>query len=123
MAAPVLRAITATPPSGWNLDGQGQPCTSMTFSTPGIFIAASPSNDTSLPPVTGGRAFQHGARRRADLAHWHQVVPGAARSVGILIAELDFVAVRLLHLYARPVGLQFLGHDQRQAGSDARSHF
>src|SRR5258708_30610184 len=57
MAAPVLRAITATPPSGWNLDGQGQPCTSITFSTPETFIAAAPSNDTSLPPVTGGRAI------------------------------------------------------------------
>src|SRR5258705_12350249 len=57
MAAPVLRAITATPPSGWNLDGHGQPCTSITFSTPETFIAAAPSNDTSLPPVTGGCAI------------------------------------------------------------------
>ena len=40
IAAPVLRAITATPPSGWNFDGQGQPWTSMTFSTPDTFIAS-----------------------------------------------------------------------------------
>ena len=38
IAAPVLRAITATPPSGWNFEGQGQPCTSMTFSTPETFM-------------------------------------------------------------------------------------
>ena len=57
MAAPVLRAITATPPSGWNFDGHGQPFTSMTFSTPETFIASVASNDTTLPPVTGGRAM------------------------------------------------------------------
>ena len=33
IADPVLRAITATPPSGWNFDGQGHPFTSITFST------------------------------------------------------------------------------------------
>jgi hypothetical protein len=53
----VLRAITATPPSGWNFEGHGQPLTSMTFSTPETFIAAAPSNDATLPPVTGGRAM------------------------------------------------------------------
>ena len=57
MAAPVLRAITATPPSGWNLDGHGHPLTSITFSTPETFIASVESNDTTLPPVTGGRAI------------------------------------------------------------------
>ncbi len=50
-------------------------------------------------------------------------MPGAARSVGILIAEFDFVAVRLLHFHARPIGFHFLGHDQRQAGPHPRSHF
>ncbi len=57
IAAPVLRAMTATPPSGWNLEGHGQPCTSITFSTPETFMASVASNETSLPPVTGGRAI------------------------------------------------------------------
>ena len=57
IAEPVLRAITATPPSGWNFDGHGQPCTSITFSTPGTFSASVASNETSLPPTTGGRAI------------------------------------------------------------------
>ena len=74
-------------------------------------------------PPFGGRGFEHGARRRADLAHRDQIVPRAARSVGILIAIFDLVAVRLRHLHARPVGLHFLGHDQRQAGPYAGSHF
>ena len=56
IAEPVLRATTATPPTGMNFDGHGQPCTSTTFSTPGTFSASLASNDTSLPPTTGGRA-------------------------------------------------------------------
>src|SRR5690606_41294326 len=51
-AAPVLRATTATPPSGWNFDGHGQPLTSRTCSTPGTFRASAESNDFTLPPVT-----------------------------------------------------------------------
>ena len=57
MAQPVLRATTATPPTGMNLDGQGKPWTSTTFSTPGTFSASVASNETSLPPTTGGRAI------------------------------------------------------------------
>ena len=71
----------------------------------------------------GGRGLEHGARRGADLAHRHQIVPRAARSVGILVAEFDLVAGRLRDLYASPVGFHFLGDNQRQAGPDARSHF
>ena len=40
-----------------NFEGQGQPCTSTTFSTPGTFSASLASNETSLPPTTGGRAI------------------------------------------------------------------
>ncbi len=71
----------------------------------------------------GGRGLEHDARRRADLAHRHQIVPCAARSIGILIAELDLVAMRLRDLDARPVGFHFLGDDQRQTGAHTRSHF
>src|SRR5712671_6128685 len=74
-------------------------------------------------PTFRSCAFKHGARRRADLAHRDQIVPCAARSVGILIAEFDLVSVRLRHLYPRPLGLHFLGDDQRQAGPDTGSHF
>ncbi len=49
-------------------------------------------------------------------------MPGAARAVGVLVAVFDFVAVRLLHLHAIPVGLHFLGDHQRQAGAHAGSH-
>ncbi len=73
-------------------------------------------------PALGGCSFEHGAGRSADLAHRNQIVSRAARSVGILIAVFDLVAMRLRHFHARPVGLHFLGHDQRQAGSDTRSH-
>jgi hypothetical protein len=49
-------------------------------------------------------------------------VTRAARSIGVLIAEFDLVAMRLLDANARPVGLHFLGNDHRQAGADAGSH-
>ena len=57
IAEPVLRATTATPPTGMNFDGHGQPWTSTTFSTPGTFNASLGSNETSFPPTTGGRAI------------------------------------------------------------------
>src|ERR1700681_4431395 len=40
-------------------------------------------------PAFGGCAFKHGARRRANLALRNQIVPRAARSIGVLIAEFD----------------------------------
>ena len=40
--------------------------------------------------------FQHKTRRSADLAHGYQIVPRAARSVSILVAVSDLVAVSLL---------------------------
>ena len=49
-------------------------------------------------------------------------MPRAARAVGILVAELDLVAMRLLDADALPVGLQFFGDDQGQAGAHAGSH-
>ena len=73
-------------------------------------------------PALGGGAFEHDPRRCADLAHRHQIMPGAARTIGILVAVFDFIAMRLLHLHTRPVGLHLLGNDQGQAGANARSH-
>ena len=55
-AAQVFFATTATPPSGLNFAGAGVPSSFTTFSTPGTFNASAASNDTTLPPTTGGRA-------------------------------------------------------------------
>ena len=73
-------------------------------------------------PAFRRRGFKHRASRGADLAHRHQIVPCAARSVGILVAVSDFVAMGLLDADARPVGFHLFGYDQWQAGSDACSH-
>src|SRR5262249_36815636 len=51
-----------------------------------------------------------------------QIVPGAAGAVGVLVAELDLVAMSLLDLDLRPVGFHLLGDDQRQAGAHASAH-
>ncbi len=51
-------------------------------------------------PAFGGGGFEHGTGRRADLPHRDQIVPRAARSVGILVAVFDLVARRLLYFYA-----------------------
>ena len=74
-------------------------------------------------PSLGGGGFQHGARRCADLTHRYQVVSRAARTVGVLVAEFDFVAMGLLDMNPRPVGFHFVGDDHRKAGADAGAHF
>ena len=56
MAAHVLRAITATPPSGLKNGGAGLPSIWTTFTTPGTLSAAESSTLATLPPSTGGRA-------------------------------------------------------------------
>lgn len=73
-------------------------------------------------PALRRGSFEHRAGRSADLAHRHQIVTRAARSVGVLVAEFGFVAVRLLDANPRPVGLHLLGDDHRQAGADAGPH-
>ncbi len=78
--------------------------------------------DRHAPAFRRG-GLEHRAGRSADLAHRHQIVARAARPVGILVAELGLVAMRLLHLNPRPVGLHLFGNDHRQAGAHARSHF
>ena len=56
IAAQVFRAITATPPSGWNSDGIAGGSMGTTLSTPGTFMASALSTLAALPPNTGGRA-------------------------------------------------------------------
>ena len=83
IAAPVLRAITATPPSGWNFDGHGQPLTSITFSTPETFIAADAVERHQLAA---------GHRRTGDDGIFHAGQPdvgAVARLAGGDVAEVD----------------------------------
>ena len=56
MAAQVLVATTATPPSGWNTAGSGVPSMATVLSTPGTLSVSASSNDFTLLPSTGGRA-------------------------------------------------------------------
>lgn len=56
IAAQVLLATTATPPSGWKAGAPAMAGISTTFSTPGTASALALSTRRSLPPTTGGRA-------------------------------------------------------------------
>ena len=56
MAAQVLLATTATPPTGLNWAGAGLASISTTLRTPGTLSASAASKLTTLPPYTGGRA-------------------------------------------------------------------
>src|SRR5665647_293623 len=69
-------------------------------------------------PSFGGCGFQHGARRGADLAHRHQIVPCAARSVGILIAVSDLVAEEMEADWSRVKVQQAHGDEVRYGNQD-----
>ena len=56
MAAQVLRAMTATPPTGLKWAGSGLSSICTTFCTPGTLSASAASKLATLPPNTGGRA-------------------------------------------------------------------
>src|SRR6516162_3635538 len=49
-------------------------------------------------------------------------MPGAARSISVLVAISDLVTIGLLDANARPIGFHLLGGDQWQAGADASAH-
>src|SRR6516162_5045007 len=49
-------------------------------------------------------------------------MPGAARSISVLVAISDLVTIGLLDANARPIGFHLLGDDQWQAGADASAH-
>ena len=74
-------------------------------------------------PALGRSSLEHRLCGCTDLAHGYQIVPGASRAVGVLIAELGLVAVGLLDMHTRPVRLHLVGDDHRQAGANARPHF
>jgi hypothetical protein len=50
IAAQVSRAITATPPRGWNSEGMEGGSIRTTFTTPGTFSASDSSRLATLPP-------------------------------------------------------------------------
>ncbi|MNT72785.1 hypothetical protein D3C72_2114190 [compost metagenome] len=83
MAAQVLRAMTATPPSGLNMAGGGLPASSTMRSTPGTFRAAVLSTLFNLPPKTGGRAMTAYAMpsRRVSMPKWVLPVTMSRRSM------------------------------------------
>src|SRR5437899_1995153 len=70
-------------------------------------------------PLIGGRGLQHGARGGAAAAHRPQQGAGAARAVGVLVAELLLVTGRLGDAHALPIRLQPVGDDHRHAGPDS----
>ena len=56
MAAQVLVAMTAMPPSGWNFTGATAGSMAMIRTTPGTLTVSDPSKDATCPPKTGHRA-------------------------------------------------------------------
>ncbi len=73
-------------------------------------------------PAIGGRGLEHGARGGATAAHRLEEMAGAARAVGVLVAELLLVTGRLGDAHSLPVGLELVGDDHRHAGPDALPH-
>jgi hypothetical protein len=71
----------------------------------------------------GRGRFQHHAGGGANLAHWHEEMPGRTGAVGVLIAVFRLVPGRLCDLDPRPIRLHFVGDDQRHPGSHALPHF
>src|SRR5262249_7591026 len=49
-------------------------------------------------PTLGRRGFQHRAGAGADLPHWSEIMPRAARAVSVLVAVSDLVANGLLYV-------------------------
>jgi hypothetical protein len=76
--------------------------------------------DRNAPRPRGG-LLEHRARGGAGHAHRLVEVPDRTGAVGVLRAVL-LVANGLDDLHARPVGVEFVGHDQRQRRPRARAH-
>jgi hypothetical protein len=73
-------------------------------------------------PLRSRGLLQHGACRGATAAHRLVEVAHAARAVGVLVAVARFVALRLAHAHAFPIGFELVGDHHRQAGAHALSH-
>jgi hypothetical protein len=73
-------------------------------------------------PALSRGGFEHLPSGGTALAHRLDVVPQAARAVGVLIAVFLLVAWRLHDADARPISAQLVGDDHRQAGARAGAH-
>src|ERR1700746_261033 len=65
---------------------------------------------------------EHDAGGSPGQAHNIKKASDGMGTVGVLIA-VSRVTDRLIDFYALPVGIQFVGHDQGQSGSNYSSHF
>src|SRR5246127_5734909 len=65
---------------------------------------------------------EHEAGGSARQAHNIKKAADGVRTVGVLIA-VSRVTDGLIEFYALPIGVQFVGHDQGQSGSNYSSHF
>ena len=73
-------------------------------------------------PLVGGGLREHHARGRAGLAHGLEEFADGMRAVRILRA-VAFVAEGLFEFHALPVGIQFIGQNQRHGSAAGRAHF
>src|SRR5262249_55227167 len=73
-------------------------------------------------PLSRCSADEHGASGSADLTHLIEEAADRVRTVGVLIAILR-IARGLLNFYSRPVGVEFIGNDERQSSAAAAAHF
>src|SRR5579864_6316695 len=73
-------------------------------------------------PMLRSGPNEHEPGGSAGQAHNIKKASDGMRTVGVLIA-VSRVTDRLIDFYALPVGIQFVGHDQGQGGSNYSSHF
>ena len=66
-------------------------------------------------PARRGCGLEHAARGGTAAAHRHEEVARRARAVGVLVAVARLVARRLHDAHARPVALELLGDELREA--------
>src|SRR5246127_6008226 len=73
-------------------------------------------------PMLPSGPNEHDAVGSPGQAHNNKKASDGMGTVGVLIA-VSRVTDRLIDFYALPVGIQFVGHDQGQSGSNYSSHF
>src|ERR1700731_4728712 len=73
-------------------------------------------------PMLRSGPNEHEGGSSAGQAHNIKKASDGMRTVGVLIA-VSRVTDRLIDFYALPVGIQFVGQDHRQGGSNDGSHF
>ena len=71
--------------------------------------------------MLGGGAHEHQATGGSGDAHGFEELANGVRAVGVLRA-IAGIADGLLKLHALPVGVEFVGDDQRQTGATGGAH-